>query len=361
MKPKFLSICCLLLLISVSGIAQTTYSISGKIKSAKGAPLEAATIFLAGSQRATITNAEGEFTLNNIEVGTYDLMVSMIGYAPIKRNLIVRDAPVTFDTVMQVKPVMLAQVNIGRKVDRESYLKTFIKYFMGESANAKACKIMNPNIIEFSTNKSELKAYTEDFLIIENPKLGYRVKYLLRNFSYDRLRDATFYEGESVFEELPGTPEQQKTWVTNRLLAYNGSMMHYLRALYADNTRDQGFLTYQMLNTLPPIEVTPNPINTEQLISRTDSNFMQFRYKHRLYVLYDKKKAAADKKPSTKESETMKLDDKGSIFMMDGEVDKRGSIAQQKALLIQNFWGKKRIGDQLPIEYVPPAADPGSK
>ncbi len=223
---------------------------------------------------------------------------------------------------------------------------------MGESANADACKILNPDIIDFSTNKNLLKATTDSFLEIENANLGYKVKYLLRTFEYDKDKDNTYYDGESVFEPMSGTPEQQKVWETNRAKAYEGSLMHYLRSIYDNTSREQGFITYTVINSQIPIKIDPNPIDAAQLIKRVDSNFVKFNYKKAIYIEFDKKKAAKKDKVSTKPNITVDLAPTGSLFELDAEIDKRGSYTNPRNLFIQGYWTTKRIGDQLPIEYV---------
>jgi hypothetical protein len=129
--------------------------------------------------------------------------------------------------------------------------------------------------------------------------------------------------------------------------------MHYLRSLHRSNTRKEGFLTYAILNFGYPLEVDPNPIITDQIIERIDSNFIAFKYKKRLFTVFDKKKAAEPERLTKRESETRYLEKTGSIFQLDGKIDSKGSYANYKDILIQGFWGRKRIGDQLPLEYDP--------
>lgn len=333
--------------------AQETLSISGTIKNTKGIEIEAATVFIAGSQKITVTDNKGMFKFQNLTPGTYQVIVNLIGYASIKKNVLLTDKPFVMDTLMQEKQILLDEVVIGDNNQRKNFMKTFTKYFMGELENAKACKILNPEKIEFSTNKKLLKARTDDFLIIENRYLGYKIKYLLRNFQYDNAADATFYEGESIFEDLEGPEEQKVIWKANRKTAYEGSLMHYLRAVHANKAQEEGFLTYAILNFTVPITIAPNPLATEQLIKHVDSNFITFRYKKRLYTLYDKKKAAAEQKISNRTDMNIDMADTGSILMLHAAIDKRGSYSDYQAILIQGYWGKKRIADQLPMEYEP--------
>ncbi|MFD2146514.1 hypothetical protein [Mucilaginibacter antarcticus] len=220
---------------------------------------------------------------------------------------------------------------------------------MGESANAKASKILNPEILDFSTSKNVLKAATYDFLEIENNNLGYKVKYLLKKFQYDSNLDVTEYEGDCIFEHMDGTAEQQAKWAANRKKTYEGSLMHFLRSVYANNSRQEGFLIYLSRSDFFPLTIGPNPVVDEQIVRRVDNNFLKFRFVKRLYVVFDKKKAAKPDKLVEDDSWIVSdLSDNGSLFMVDSQVDRRGSYANYNKLLIQGSWGKKRIGEQLP-------------
>jgi len=339
-------------LISIGVNAQETFTISGIVSNAKAEQIEAATIFIDGSQKSTKTDTKGGFKFSGLAPGTYQVVVSMLGYGSIKQNAVILDKSVVFSFTLAEKQIILDEVIIGDNNQRKNFLKTFTKYFMGESKNAKECKILNTDIIDFSTEKSVLKANSSDFLIIENRKLGYRIKYLLRKFQYNKTAEVTIYDGESIFEDIKGSDEEQLAWKANRKLAYEGSLMHYLRALYKNKTQEEGFLTHTIKNPGFPLMVNPNPVYTEQLIERVDSNFITFKYKERLYTVYDKKKVSS-LKLSKVNWEIIEMDKTGSILQLDAQIDGKGSYAGYKDLLIQGFWGRKRIADQLPLEYEP--------
>jgi protocatechuate 3,4-dioxygenase beta subunit len=78
MKRITLSI--FIILIS-SGIlkAQEAFTITGTVHNGKNEAIERATVFIDGSQKGTVTNAQGEFKFSNIKPGTYQVIVSMIG------------------------------------------------------------------------------------------------------------------------------------------------------------------------------------------------------------------------------------------------------------------------------------------
>jgi len=353
---KRLLLILLLIYSSLNLLAQTKYAITGKVKNAKGENIEAATVFLNGSKQATRTDSSGVFIFKNITPGTFLLVVNMLGYTSVKQNVVVQDKDAILNITLLDKSNTLAEVVIGNGSQRAEHLKTFIKNFLGESKNAKNCTILNTELLDFSTRQTLLEATTDDFLIIENKNLGYRIRYLLRNFRFNKGTGITSYDGESIFENMEGTEQQQLAWKQNRKIAYDGSFMHYLRSVYANTTRKEGFLTYDVMNNSQPLQLNPNPVDMEQFIYTVDSNFIEMKFKKRFYIVHEPKKAAEDDQISFEEQVTKTMDPNGTVmrlFLPNAIVDQKGSYVDYRSFFIQGFWGKRRIGDQLPFEYQP--------
>jgi hypothetical protein len=350
------SLCTLLLFLSTLANAQVTFTITGLVRTAKGEPIDAATVFINGSKQITKTGSKGEFLFNNISPGTYQLVVNMIGYASVKQNVVIQSQSAKLDITLAEKQIVLAEVVIGDGSQRAKHIKTFIKNFLGESVNAKGCTIINTNLLDFSTNKTVLEAVTNDFLIIENKSLGYKIRYLLRSFRYNSGTGITSYDGESLFENMEGAAQQQEQWKLNRKKAYDGSFMHYLRALYASTTIKEGFLTYNIRNKSVPLQMDPQVVDMEQFLFTVDSNFVELRSKNRFYIFHDPKKAAVEEKPIDDKTVTQAMDKRGSImtlFLDNAILDKKGSYVDYRSFYIQGYWGRMRLGDQLPFEYQP--------
>lgn len=347
-----LFLCC----IVATAEAQSSLSISGNVKNAKGEAIEAATVFINGSKQITKTDQQGDFILQNVGSGTYQLVINMIGYSSIKQNVVIQAQAVKLNITLLEKQIALSEVVIGNGSQRAQQIKTFIKNFLGESANAKSCSILNTDLLEFTTRQTLLEATTNDFLIIENKSLGYKIRYLLRNFRFNSGTGITSYDGESLFENLDGSAAQQELWKVNRRKAYDGSFMHYLRALYANTTRKEGFMTYTITNNVEPLKLDPTPVDMEQFLFTVDSNFVELKFKRRLYIFHDEKKAAVADQATKEESITQSMGKEGSImrlFLENAILDKKGSYVDYRSFYIQGYWGKKRLGDQLPFEYQP--------
>jgi len=85
MNIRFLTMISFLFLALMSGIAQTG-SITGSVY-VEGEELEFATVLISDSQYGTTTNIKGNYQLNDIPFGTYELEASYVGYKPITKQI----------------------------------------------------------------------------------------------------------------------------------------------------------------------------------------------------------------------------------------------------------------------------------
>lgn len=74
-------------LISIS-TAQNAFSVSGNIKDTRSNPIHAATVTLLNTNKGTITDDKGNFTLHNISAGKYIVRVSAVGYAAVSKSVV---------------------------------------------------------------------------------------------------------------------------------------------------------------------------------------------------------------------------------------------------------------------------------
>lgn len=354
MRIFFCTLGFVLLLLNVQ--AQTVYSIQGTVTASDGKPIEAATVFINGSKQITKTDSLGQFRFPKNNPGTYQVVINMIGFASVKENVIIQNKAVSLAIRLSEKQIVLAEVVIGDDSQREGHVKAFLKNFLGESKNAKSCTVTNTELLDFSTKQTLLEATTSDFLIIENKNLGYKIKYLLKNFRFNSGTGITSYDGDAIFENMEGDTVQQAKWKINRKKAYDGSLMHYLRSLYVNTTRKEGFLTYNITNRVEPLVLDPYPVDMEQFLFTIDSNFVELKFKRRLYIYHNMKEATVKDDVTKQESITKDMGKEGSImqlYLENAIIDRKGSYVDYRSFYIQGYWGKMRIGDQLPFEYQP--------
>lgn len=342
--------------------AQQVYSISGRVTDENQKPVNGATIFIDGTQLVTLTNAGGKYDITIPHAGSYHLLVKMLGYNTIGRDVRITNQSAELNFNLSVKSVVLQSVNIGGDNAWANNLAIFKKEFLGTTDNANSCEIINPKIIYFSTAKNMLYASADDFLIIENKRLGYRIKYLLKTFEHSTTAH-TAYNGDVVFEELSGTDQQKQKWANNRLEAYKGSMMHFLRAIFTNTTLQEGFVTNEMYTGGGNNYYNQTPAKIEEMVTAIDTSFIYFNFKG-LRVLYDPAKAAkALKRHSTAANQEGLPVKNGTnesqliLYLKDPVIiDSRGAVSSGYLLsfLIRGGWTYKRVGDQLPFEYQPP-------
>jgi len=175
-------------------------------------PLARASVFLSNSSAGTATADDGTFSLYSVRPGRYTLVVRILGYESYSKTVLVGDEPIKLKIELAQKPLMLREVDISSSADWKKNFEAFKKEFIGQDDKAKYCEIMNPHILNLAYNQTKkiLTANTDQFLIIENKALGYRVKFLVDSFSVDHINEIVSSNGSQVFEELPGNEAQKK-------------------------------------------------------------------------------------------------------------------------------------------------------
>jgi len=379
--------------------ARETYSINGRVTDAKGETLPGATVFLTNSKIVTIVNGDGVFSLNVLQPGTYELVVKMLGYNSYNQNVTIQKQSISITIKLSENTTALNEVVINAKTDpnRARYLRLFTENFIGKSANAAQCKILNPDVIKlhYDKDKDILEAHSDDFIVIENLALGYKINYLLSHFKFDTNTGAYSYEGNPYFEDLKGNDTQQKKWADNRKIAYEGSIRHFFKALFNNTAEAEGFLVYRLpvklmeagsaaiinMGKSPGYMAVAKstqvlggkPINSTSLFSFIDNDFrlLKLNTVHEpgdstnLFVVYTR-----EQEPnafynseghidipvkSSKKSQVSQI-----IPIKDGIVlDKNGSRATND-IVFNGYWTWERIADLMPFEYSTAAPKPVS-
>lgn len=358
----------LLLVSSGKASAQQIFTISGRVTDSLGVPQKAATVFISGTTRITISDDQGGFAFDRMTPGTFQLSVSMVGFNPYAHNVVIQSGSVKVDVVLKTKSVILREVMIG--LDRRAEnLRLFKMAFLGVTDNAKQCVLLNPDAVNFNFSKKKgiLTADADEFLLIENKRLGYRIKYLLKDFSYNLNLGVALYDGETNFEDLPGTQKMKNTWAKNRLDAYNGSMMHFLRSVYRHNTAEEGFDTHNVFReglsrgngNDGKLIIEEKPLAWDNFLSRVDTSVLTMKFKV-LYIDY-----TGSKKPKLQSTESglpgkviISASKHSSVLTLvapQAIIDARGSYSDYRTFYHHGFMADRRVGDQLPFEYQPPA------
>lgn len=405
---KNLLVACILIMLATNAIAQNTFSISGVVRDKKDG-LPGASIYLSGYKIATVADNDGKFKLSNLKPGSYDLLVQLVGYLPYSKSVIISDKSVQVELVLKENVAQLDEVVIRADPNRQKYINQFKEFFIGKTPNAAQCKILNPQVlnVDFDITRSTLTVSTTEFLIVENKALGYRLKYMLDHFEYNSRTHIIFYSGHPFFEELKASAAKKKKYIAARELAYYGSSQHFFRSLYANKTKEEGFIINKMIKipnpnrypqyvinaNLAKIKAVPEKTGIRQMKGKIDTALLAFWTKQqempktidkfsRAEVLTDtlvhnynqnlKYLSYTDALliQYTKEKESLAYSKTGfwifrpldvpeneiSVANLTGEgvrFYENGGIYDSRSLLYEGYWAYEKVADMVPMDYVP--------
>ena len=245
-----------LILFLGMGKVNGQYSLSGKVVDAESfQPLQFATVFINNSTFGDITDQNGAFQID-IPSGTHELIISYLGYQTFSFPFNTSTLRDSYEFRILPDPIELEETLVAEKRDKSWYnnLKIFQEYFLGTSINGIRCRILNPEILilDNETDKNVLKARSKGLLEIENPNLGYTVKYVLEGFELDFQNKVSRFAGYPYFIEEKLQKRRLAKVEKERERAFQGSIIHFIRALFYDSLEEDGFVINKS-------EILPNP------------------------------------------------------------------------------------------------------
>jgi CarboxypepD_reg-like domain len=267
---------CSLLYIYVPLHAQIPVRLSGTVTdSATAKPMPGVSIFLNSTSIGTVTRADGTFTLNNIPRGKYQLVVSAVGYETFAIEVTGNHPNPALTIVLHSKATELEafMVEPYLKDGWQRYGKFFIDNFIGTLENASSCKFKNKEVLRFHyyPKSKKLSVTATEPLIIENKALGYSVEFRLERFLADFSTNIISYFGYPFFREMAtDDKDHRQKWDDHRKLAYAGSIVHFMRSLYANRLHEEGFIVDREIN-VPNLEKQRVKEVYNPVLQKTDS------------------------------------------------------------------------------------------
>lgn len=257
MKTKWFFLIILFNLVASVTMAQShEWKVTGNVKDATtGNALQSASVFISNSSKGTSSDAEGKFSIAGLSNGNYNLIISFVGYETQVYPIVINGKNETIPISMKPDEKELEDVVIKLdKGDRDELLKAFRKEFLGSSKNAKQTSITNEDklVVHYNSDEKTLTAHSKDILLITNEALGYNIKYLLKNFSFNKKTGDLHYFGYPLFEEMKASkPSEEKQWKKNRANTYANSLLRFYRTLAKRNLIQQGYLLGDLVKLAP--------------------------------------------------------------------------------------------------------------
>jgi len=386
------------LIFSLS-IATAQIRIAGKvIDSATSKPLADASVYIANSTLGTKTDENGAYSFVNLKPGNYEIIASCLGYKAKQGALNVKSGDNIVNLALAPRDIELKEVVIGTG-DWKINLNKFKQEFIGTS-NSQECAILNAEVLNlhFDYAKNRLIANTSDFLEIQNNKLGYKLRFLVKEFWADYNTLQCHYAGSVIFEELKGKKSDLKNWTKNRQIAYNGSFRHFLTSLAANQLVQDRFIVKTLTRTpntqRPPDEVIKQKtkffatqfeknkhagdsvmkwaalrklpkLNSELgntalkrddlMIETSTPGVYQLQFPGYVYIIYQKKSVDFDFDDLFRFKEA--FDHQISALSLKTPAmptffDSNGLLLSKDSLLFEGAWDS-RIVDLLPFDYMP--------
>lgn len=230
----------LLIFFLISNYANSQVVISGKIVDEKtNEGINGVSVYINNTTYGTETDADGKFSIKAVVNGQVTLVISHLVY---ERKFEVLTSANLTDLFFKLKPQEnnLNEVIIKSKhskVDLTKWINLFTYNLIGTYKGANNSKLKNIDALyfDFDQTTNNLKVYAKEPLIVENNFLNYEMKIDLDQFEYN------FNSNEIIFKYFVFYSNNQKSSLSkneiekNRLFAYEGSNMHFMRSLFKDS------------------------------------------------------------------------------------------------------------------------------
>lgn len=357
-------------------------------------PVPFASVFINTTTTGTLTNEKGEFTLS-VKAGTYEIIVSIVGYEPLVYALDTRKK-VAASYLFKIQPKTYSLQTVGIKAKRDSSwydnLQIFKEQFLGRSEIAQQCRILNTDqlVIVFDPATALLDVRSDEVLKIENRELGYRINYLLTEFKYDMRQGYVMYLGYPSFELMEGNKSRQKRWLKNRQRAYKGSVMHFVRTLREQKLEVEGYNLRRLIRMPNPNRPTEEELTAirqkireqgglrkddplekilakaslPKIIEKLDTARVPYeRYLNKdklafegfFQVVYTGEKEEPGYVQSQSRFRNRQPTYQTSVFYLKTDVvdlEENGSIQPPLGVMFEGYWSWEKVGDLLPLDYM---------
>jgi hypothetical protein len=301
-------------------------------------PISYAAIYFDGTSIASYTDDRGSFRLDIKNNFSMSLTISALGYYSAN----ISDFSPGKDILVYLTPKVfeMKDVSVNARADpsiRRENLAIFRREFFGRTRNSKECEIINEDDIRFITSpdKDTMKAVCLKPLFIVNRGLGYKITCYLNKFEYIKSAYLSQLIGNSLFDEDTISLMDKQGFNARRDNAYFGSKMHFIRSLWQDDLKSEGYIVKNEKRQLSYIDLVRNQLRTD-----TGQRKKNIYYSEAIPVIL-----SVEWKPGKTKSGIELL--RNNIFF-----DKTGYY-KGPGIIWHGEMAKQGIADLLPYDYKP--------
>jgi hypothetical protein len=389
----------LLLVLLLPKLASAQATITGTVRdSLTRQPLPFASVFLANTTRGATTDAQGRYTLSAVPAGRYELAATYLGYQLRQRQVVVSGGNIALDIQLLPASQQLSEVVIRPNPNREADYQRFLELFLGQSTFAKQCRVRDPDAvrIDYDAQQKLLTASVPHALEVDNLALGYRLTFYDLDFQASFADESMVVTTVSkiVFRELPGSVGKQRRWAANRQRAYLGSYPHFLRSVYANTVAQEGFQVqrlrrvpnlrraaadsllrarraaglllsqasvpdsiWKLLRQPRTLSFLYTPTLPPDSMRRAASGHVWMRFHDLLAVTYERARPDFNFQQSGLTPGQALPRYQESVLHLrqrpEAELEPSGAPLAPLAFMTEGYWGFQKIGEFLPLDYVP--------
>ncbi len=361
------------LILSQTVLAQVNVDRGLVLDQSTKQPIAGASIFINASGIGTVSDINGAFSLSRFiqaNLGNPNLTIAAVGYETATYNIITRTGEVVIYLKPLVRELQTVVVYAAEKNGWQKYGPDFIDNFLSYSDFSKQCVLKNPEVLSFYYDPQQLvlRVVAQKPLLIYNKALGYKITYWLDEFEHNYKTRIMIFKGSSLFEDqikAKGRKAQAAKWLKNRAEAYHGSVMHFIRSVYAGKLAQSGFVVRRLdkveanrkgkfTNVLDPkVLVEADFSETVLNDSVIAQKFIEFpKY---LYVLYNKEQEELPYLNRQYLFNQPKPGPQTSIVHLVGtdkvDIFSNGHIEPAIAFFLEGYWAYEKLDKLLPLDY----------
>jgi hypothetical protein len=357
LPPVFILLLGPLTLLHSQQVSATT--VAGRVlDDSTGTPIAKVNVFIANSTMGSPTDEEGVFKIRKVPLGTHELIASIVGYAFHSRFIQLTDSVQPLIEIrLKPRALELAAVEVvgADPLEWKRDLAKFTELFFGNGANAGQCRIMNPEVLSFSTDWAQtFEARASQPLRIENKGLGFEMELRLLTFTVGP--KWLTYGWRAFFREMPGADDDQREeWQKSQLKAYKGSLRHFCASLVNGRAEREGFSIYAVTNPRLSDGRMRMPVTDDEILSPGSlQNERLLRFHDYLEVEFETGPGMVWRSPrgiaasSNSQISWLQL---AHDFVT---INSMGEYVEPYSLNVTGAWAMQRVADALPIDFVPP-------